>query len=556
MNSGMVESSELDQEDIINSEELSSIQRSLQRIPIFLPVAFNDEPTIIQFTLVEQTLFCSKRLRIDDKGNNLNSTFNSTSKINTRWSYTGDSSFVEPEILEDMGVSIIEDDAIHCSTEVESPDYTISSLSNAASNERLPLNENETYESESNSLYIDSNFNSNNVIRLAQEQYELHNLSNYEQPNESGYSSRVENEPLGNVKDGCDKKKLDASYDNDNFDHFYLCRKKRKLSRTGNDEFIKLSDEMILMIFRWLPKKCLVRCMLVCKRWCQIARDEALWSRLDLSSKVLNEGTLEHILPRGVQILRLAQAEIADPIYMENTEILSSKLQYLDLSMAVISANGLAALLFKCKLLKKLSLESCILNNACCYAIRLNTEISVLNLAMCEGINLECVKDLIKLRSLTALNVAWCSLDAESVSLLCKSLPPTLTRLNISGCRNSMMDNNIKDLVKSCPKMIELDLSDCTLLTMNSSPYLLNFSALEHLSLSRCYSIPPTTFIRLAYMPCLMYLDLFGLMTEPMAKSVQSNCGEIEINKFLYSSVARPTVGVRRTSIWGLRVRD
>lgn len=52
--------------------------------------------------------------------------------------------------------------------------------------------------------------------------------------------------------------------------------------------------------------------MLVCKRWCQIARDEALWSRLDLGGKVLTEGTLGHILPRGVQILRLAQAEIAD----------------------------------------------------------------------------------------------------------------------------------------------------------------------------------------------------------------------------------------------------
>lgn len=115
---------------------------------------------------------------------------------------------------------------------------------------------------------------------------------------------------------------------------------------------------------------------------------------------------------------------------------------------------------------------------------------------------------------------------------------------------------DIKDLVKSCPDIVELDLSDCTLLTMNTVPNLLNFSKLEHLSLSRCYSIPPSTYIRLAYMPCLMYLDVFGLMSEPMLKSVQSNCGETEINKFLYSSVARPTVGVRRTSIWGLRVRD
>ena len=30
----------------------------------------------------------------------------------------------------------------------------------------------------------------------------------------------------------------------------------------------------------------------------------------------------------------------------------------------------------------------------------------------------------------------------------------------------------------------------------------------------------------------------------------------IEINKFMFTSVARPTVGIKRTSIWNLRVRD
>lgn len=142
--------------------------------------------------------------------------------------------------------------------------------------------------------------------------------------------------------------------------------------------------------------------MLVCKRWCQIARDEALWSRLDLGSKVLNEGTLGHILPRGVQILRLAQAEIADPVFLENSEVLTdgyiSKLQYLDLSMAVISPNGLAMLLFKCKYLKKLSLEKCTVNRLCCKAISDNNDLEILNLTMCEGLDMECIKNLMKLK--------------------------------------------------------------------------------------------------------------------------------------------------------------
>lgn len=141
--------------------------------------------------------------------------------------------------------------------------------------------------------------------------------------------------------------------------------------------------------------------MLVCKRWCQIARDEALWTRLDLGGKVLAGGTLGYILPRGVQILRLAQAEIANPAFLSNNDIsfenYTCKLQYLDLSMAVVSADFLADLLEKCKYLKKLSLEKCTLNTASCEAIGENKDLEILNLTMCEGMNLKCVKSILKL---------------------------------------------------------------------------------------------------------------------------------------------------------------
>lgn len=53
-----------------------------------------------------------------------------------------------------------------------------------------------------------------------------------------------------------------------------------------------------------------------------------------------------------------------------------------------------------------------------------------------------------------------------------------------------------------------------------------------------------------------MFLDVFGLMSEDELNDLKNGIPEVAINQFPFSSVARPTVGLRRTSIWGLKVRD
>lgn len=64
----------------------------------------------------------------------------------------------------------------------------------------------------------------------------------------------------------------------------------------------------------------------------------------------------------------------------------TSKLQFLDLSMATISAGGLVELLSRCTRLKKISLEHVPLNDAVCKELANNRHLEVLNLAMCSGI--------------------------------------------------------------------------------------------------------------------------------------------------------------------------
>ena len=42
---------------------------------------------------------------------------------------------------------------------------------------------------------------------------------------------------------------------------------------------------------------------------------------------------------------------------------------------------------------------------------------------------------------LNALNMAWCGADSESMGYLCQSLPSSITRLNVAGCRKTLTDD-------------------------------------------------------------------------------------------------------------------
>ncbi|KAL2744944.1 S-phase kinase-associated protein 2-like isoform X3 [Vespula maculifrons] len=370
----------------------------------------------------------------------------------------------------------------------------------------------------------------------------------------STYISRKVTNRCKNIKKSDNRNTLNVFPNVDDIRNIFFFRNKRISSCVGDDDFNeKLSNELILLIFKWLPKKDLVQCTMVCKRWHEITYNEILWKNLDLYRKTLKEITLQHILSRGVRILRLAQAKIITSVIREMNVRYDNdctyKLQYLDLSMAMILPDNLASLLSKCKDLKKLSLESCTLNAACCKELSYCTKLEVLNLAMCEGIDLKGILDILKLRSLIELNVAWCSLDKESVTILCKMLPPTITRLNISGCREVIIDYDIEELIRSCPNIIELDLSDCSVLTDKTILNILNLTKLEHLSLSRSYNISTLSYLELERMPRMEYLDIFSLLP----KSVPN---KLKINKFLFSSIARPTIGNQSGTIWGLRVRN
>lgn len=186
----------------------------------------------------------------------------------------------------------------------------------------------------------------------------------------------------------------------------------------------------------------MVRCASVSKQFNRVSQDESLWTRLDLGGKCLRSNAMATILSKGVIILRLAQAEICEPIFESNRLIPISKLQYLDLSMTVISKPSLKVLLSKCRNLSKLSLEHVQLTSDICLEISENKKLEALNLTMCEGLTIKGISALVKeLKYLKSINVGWASLSAECVKVFVENITPTILQLNIAGCRKTMTNN-------------------------------------------------------------------------------------------------------------------
>ncbi|XP_050314237.1 S-phase kinase-associated protein 2 isoform X2 [Anthonomus grandis grandis] len=258
--------------------------------------------------------------------------------------------------------------------------------------------------------------------------------------------------------------------------------------------FDLLSDEVVLQIFRWIPKSNLRDIALTCSRFHRLSNDETLWTRMDVSNKHLDEGDLGLILSRQVIVLRLAKSTILDNPILGNCKAASEdfqcRLMYLDLSMSTISCESLIVVFNKCRKLKKISLENIRLNDEVLLALSANTCLEVVNLAMASGIKEDGLKYLLtNCKLIRELNVAWTYLNSNCIEYLCKNLPITMDRLNVAGCRKLLLDRNVQSLVACCPNLRELDLSDCTVITERSIQHITTLKHLTFIALSRCYMV-------------------------------------------------------------------
>ncbi|XP_015926248.1 S-phase kinase-associated protein 2 [Parasteatoda tepidariorum] len=344
-------------------------------------------------------------------------------------------------------------------------------------------------------------------------------------------------------------------------DDAVLFRRHQSPQPTGIDYFSVLSDEIILHIFKLLPKPVLVKCSSVCKRWQELSYDETLWKRHDFGRKVVRSGTLEILLKRRVLVLRLAMAEIRPPVFTDaylNIYPWRCNLQYLDLSMAMVSTQCLSDLLSKCCSLKKLSVEHCTLNEECCISIAENNELETLNTTMCEGFTpagLQAIS--LCCKNLKEWSLAWTKLSEDCMDAFLHCLPTNLQRFNISGHRETLTDAALIKVVKRCRNLKELDISDCSLLSHISFEVLVKYCQhLQHLHTSRSYNIPTESNRLLKSLKQFKNLEIFQTLTDGALAALRAYLPNIAINKHMFSTIARPTVGIRRSSVWEIPTRD
>ncbi|XP_061656801.1 S-phase kinase-associated protein 2 [Syngnathoides biaculeatus] len=301
-----------------------------------------------------------------------------------------------------------------------------------------------------------------------------------------------------------------------------------------------LPDELILRILFYLPLRDLLRTSVICRRWHRLAFDESLWNSVDLEG-VTNMGpALHQVLKTGVRRLRCPRGFIND---LQITATCTLKIAEIDLSSSIVTTPTLERIFCQCNLLECASLEGLQLSDNIVNGLAQNLQLRQLNLSGCFNFSADSLAHMLQsCCRIEQLNISWCHFNGHHVKSIVSNVSSTVTHLNLSGYRDGLILDDVKVLVKRCPGILTLDLSDSTQLLADCFPVLSELKHLLHLSLSRCYHIhiAALTDLRKTF-PTLQYLDVFGLVNDSHLSSLRNESHGICINSLPFSAIARPT---------------
>ncbi|XP_001606028.1 jmjC domain-containing histone demethylation protein 1 [Nasonia vitripennis] len=271
----------------------------------------------------------------------------------------------------------------------------------------------------------------------------------------------------------------------------------------------------ILSVFKYLSRKDLVNCALVCRTWAQFGIDPSLWKKIDVSHSVLSAGHLSGIAQRQPETLLLDWTNIAK--------------------------RQLAWLLIRLTKLQNLSLKGC--NWAGVYA--LNTSacplLTTLDLSFVAGLNDSSLREILspptdsgagliekssRLRYLRTLSLCGCDISDVALRYIAQHLSYVRT-LNLSSCAR-ITDAGVAQLTSppaaTVTTLVSLNLSGCRHITEISLNYLLKCQALKHLDLRNTL---PISAQRVASFKTMSSVSSLLADTSPMGEANHSHIMEV-----------------------------
>ncbi|XP_060092064.1 S-phase kinase-associated protein 2 [Heteronotia binoei] len=315
-----------------------------------------------------------------------------------------------------------------------------------------------------------------------------------------------------------------------------------------------LPDELLLGIFSYLSLADLRKVSQVCQRWQRLSMDDSLWKSVDLTGKNVLPGVIGQLLPLGVIAFRCPRSCIGNPLFKTSRLL---HVQHMDLSSCMIQVGDLESILDRCQSLRNLSLEELRLSSSIVRKIAQNPSLIRLNLSGCSGFSAESLETMLNSCSrLEELNLAWCDFTVAHVRTAVSHIPSAVTQLNFSGYRQNLLMSDVKTLLERCRNLVHLDLSDSVMLKPECLQYFCHLAYLEHLSLSRCYQIPPATLLELGEIATLKTLQVFGIVTAPSLQLLKATLPHLKINSSHFTTIARPTTGYKKNpEMWGIQCR-
>ena len=333
--------------------------------------------------------------------------------------------------------------------------------------------------------------------------------------------------------------------------------KRQKLSCLQLED---LPDELLLVIFKFLKMREILKFGQVSTRIRAISNDESLWMKLNLFEGNVPYVFIEKAVENGCRYLSLVDANLNAVPDMPTLLLRNGKkihkttqirwnLKYLtcyDFDYYGITVHR--GLLKNCHSLQKLSLKNSILSYEDVEHITQNSEtLKVLYLSnnfRYGGLNHVSVTKMIqklfkKCYELSELN--FCNIfswkDSEILCAIVNNLTPEILKVDLSY--DNLKDSHLMALVKRCSKITELKLG-WTSITNNSVDSIVKHldSSLEKLDVS-CTKIDSTALLRLGTVRTLKVLNCLQGGENDEIENLRKKLSGVSINKE-YVIIASP----------------